>query len=102
MIVIKAKRVTLINFFMIRSPFIQFYQDSSTREKQRVYVILAKVEIVYYNGNQVSGKYLFFGKNFLTLHFKDGPLFLSIIYCKYKDKYSVEVAPWKEIWIYVD
>lgn len=47
---------------MIRSPFIQFYQGSSTREKQRVYVILAKVEIVYYNGNQVSGKYLFFGK----------------------------------------
>jgi len=51
---------------------------------------------------KLSGKYLFFGKNFLTLHFKDGPLFLSIIYCKYKDKYSVELAPWKEIWIYVD
>ena len=62
MIVVKAKRVTLINFFMIRSPFIQFYQGSSTREKERVYVILAKVGIVYYNGNQVSGKYNFFGK----------------------------------------
>lgn len=67
MIVVKAKRVTLINFFMIRSPFIQFYQGSSTREKQRVYVILAKVEIVYYNGNQVSGKYLFFGKTILEI-----------------------------------
>ena len=52
---------------MIRSPFIQFYQGSSTREKQRVYVILAKVEIVYYNGNQVSGKYLFFGKSYLEI-----------------------------------
>ena len=36
------------------------------------------------SNSQLSEKYEFFGKFFLTLYFKDGSLFLSIIYCKYE------------------
>lgn len=50
---------------MIKSPFHQFYQDSITRAKQRVSIIVAKVENVYYNGNQLSRKNKYFSETLL-------------------------------------
>ena len=53
-----------------------------------------EVDVIVSN-SKLSGKYEFFGKFFLTLYFKDGSLFLSIIYCKYESGIDTTDLLWR-------